>query len=233
MIRRLRLLLRENFILRRTVYPVAFWIANDVLGLKQRLIRKYGWKAVEEINLAAKAAEMPYSACFGTLLGFVREKNFIRHDMDMDFAMYGPCFARFFYELENRGFTFERFIFMDSFLKEFSMRYNEISIDFFNNAECSDDGLTWGLFTEKIGESWGYLALPKPTKLVEETIHGRQTSIPENYDEILSLNYGDYRQPVKNWNDNMAPGFKLVHGGAEFKLSRSREDWIAFLKAAK
>ena len=75
---------------------MAFWLANDVLGLKQRLIRKYGWKAVEEIDLAARVSGMPYSACFGTLLGFVREKDFIRHDADMDFAMYGHGFVRFF-----------------------------------------------------------------------------------------------------------------------------------------
>ncbi len=229
MLRKLRLLLRENLLLRRTLYPLAFWLANDVFRLKKHLIKKYGWEAVGKIDLAARASEMPYSVCFGTLLGFVREKDFIRNDMDMDFAMYGQCFAKFFHELENRGFKFERFILIDSFLKEFSMRYNEISIDFFNNAECSEQGQTWGLFTEKIGQTWGYLNLPAPTRLRNEIIHGTSTSIPENYDEILCQNYGNYKEPVEDWNDNMAPGFKIIHRNHGILLSRNRNEWVAFL----
>ena len=229
MLRKLRLLLRENILLRRTLYPLAFWLANDVFCLKQRLIKKYGWEAVGKIDLAAKASGMSYCAFFGTLLGFIREKDFIRNDADMDFALFGRDFAGFFCKLEEYGFSFERFILLDSHLKEFSVRYKEISIDFFNNAECSEQGQTWGLFTEKIGQSWGYLNLPAPTRLRNEIIHGTSTSIPENFDLILSQNYGNYKNPVSDWNDNMAPGFRIIHRNHDFLLSRNRDEWGAFL----
>ena len=54
MIRRLRLLLKENKVLRKGAYPFVRWIVLDVFKFKQRNIKRFGYEAVRLIDDAAK-----------------------------------------------------------------------------------------------------------------------------------------------------------------------------------
>ena len=60
MIKTLRLFLRENKFMRKTIYPFIYWLMMDVFKWKQHLIKKYGHQAVDLIHQAAEEVGMPY-----------------------------------------------------------------------------------------------------------------------------------------------------------------------------
>ena len=230
MVRKIRLLLRENKWLRATARPFVIWLMNDVLKHKQRLIRKYGYDAVRLIHEAAHAVDMPYYADCGTLLGFVREKGFIAHDADMDFSMC-PDSGRvrlFYAALRERGFEFERFILFDGGLRVFSVRFKEISIDFFQRY-LSKDGKFLYVVADKKDDFWPVFSRPLPRNFKEVVIHGVAVRIPGNSEELLQSMYGDWRTPVVKWEDAMAPRYDRDYSSHESVVCRSMEDFERFL----
>lgn len=232
MIRKLRLLIRENRVLRKTIYPPVFWIVTRVLNYKQRLLQKYGFLALERIHKVATSKGVSYFADCGTLLGLIRDKGFIKHDTDMDFSIIMPqsgTIKAFYSELEDNGFYFERFITVDNALREFTVRFSEISVDFFVRRYCSNH--RW---FDVIGENCGayYQRFRKlaPTKVMTYLVKSDvEVNIPENYDAMLTSMYGNWHQKVQDWDDSMSPMFEKDYTPHITFLSRNREDWLRFV----
>ena len=55
---------------------------------KKRLIKKSGLKILNQFDTILTTNDISYSLVFGTLLGAVREKGFIKHDLDIDVAVW-------------------------------------------------------------------------------------------------------------------------------------------------
>lgn len=235
MIKELRLFLRENGFMRKWVYPFVRWVAVDLLKVKQHNIRRFGYEAVSLIDEAAQRVGAPYCAFYGTLLGFIRDKGFIPHDMDMDFAIMPDSkkVSSLFYALESLGFYFERYILIDGKLKEFSMRYKEISIDFFLRYYLDEAKRMFKSYGERVGDYWIVVVTPVPTRLIPYEIKGVKTMIPENFDEILTACYGNWHIKVKDWDDRKSPLVQKEYATHKHYISRSREDWIKFLQESK
>ena len=229
--KKLRIVLRENKFLLKYVRPFVVWLLDDLLKRRQKLLLKYGYEAVAIVHEVAKDINITYYADCGTLLGFIRENGFIRHDIDLDFSMLnaGKEIKSFFYALEERGFYFERYVLFDGKLREFSMRYNEISIDFFNR-RITDDGKNLLVITEKVGDFWPTFLRPLPKDFKEFLIHGVKTIIPGNYEELLSSEYGEWRIPVRNWADSMAPKYTKDYSKHKNIYIRDRAEWIKFIE---
>lgn len=230
--KKLRLFLRENKLFRHTIYRFVRWVMLAVFKTRERNIKKFGYEAVALIDKVAEAVGMPCFAYAGTLLGFIRDKGFISHDFDIDFAMMpqNGKVKEFYIELEKQGFYFERYILFDGRLREFSVRYHEISIDFFARYykdASKDEFLVYG---DKRDDFWSKYIQKAPRELLPYQVHGVQTHIPDNYEEMLSGCYGNWRVVVKNWDDNMAPTFVKDYGQHEQYLSRDRDGWVAFLE---
>lgn len=227
---KIRLLLRDNDFLRHWVRPLIAWFVLKVLKRKQRLLQKYGFEAVREVYEAAKMVEMPCYADCGTLLGIVREGGFIAHDADMDFSLMpdNGKLRSFYDELVKRGFLFERFVLFDNRLKEFTMSYKDVGIDFFQRHYSSDKTKLLAYATRKDG-FWPVFHLPVPTGFIIRTIRGVQVAIPENYEAILECLYGDWRTPVVKWADTMAPRYDKDYGVHKSIMSRDTTTWLGFL----
>ena len=234
MIKKMRLVLRENKLLRKTIYPFIFWVMTDVLKWKQHLIKKYGYQAVDLIHQVAEEVGMPYYADYGTLLGFIRDGGFIAHDADMDFSLMpdNGKVAVFFEALEKKGFYFERYITVDGVLTEFTMRYREISIDFFQK-KYGKDMEHFHYVGKDMGEySYSFNEMT-PKGLREWEVHHVKVSIPINYEEVLNCLYGNWHVKVKAWDDSMSPAFKKDYTKHVTYLSRERAEWIRYMEANK
>ena len=108
----------------------------------KRFLRK-GTDTLIYLDKILKKNNITYSAVFGTLLGAIREKGFIKHDLDIDLAVWydevGDSLKNI---LTTNGFEFHRRIEVDNgkFGREETYYYKGISIDFFyfyesNNAK--------------------------------------------------------------------------------------------------
>lgn len=222
--------LRNNAFLKKWVRPFLAWFFGDILKYKQRLLQRYGFIVVELVDEAAQVSGMQYFADCGTLLGLIREHGFIKHDTDMDFSMVPECnrIALFYVELKKRGFEFERFVLFDGNLKEFTMSYKNISVDFFQRYYTADRQAHRAVATKK-DNYWPVFRLPAPTGLVKITVGSASVVVPKNYDDRLVSLYGDWRIPVSHWADTMAPKFDKDYGSHVVVGIREEEAWRKFL----
>ena len=228
--RSIRLALRDNDFLRTWVRPPIAWLLLKVLKRKQRLLQKYGLCAVRVVHKVAQSVGMSYYADGGTLLGFIRDDGFIPHDIDMDFSLMpdNGKIDLFYRELKAHGLSFERFVLFDGRLKEFTMSYNEVGIDFFQRYYSSNKDSFLTVATKK-DDFWPVFARPVPKGFKVIPIRGCQVVIPVNYDEILTSLYGDWRTPVVKWEDTMAPKYDKDYGAHVVVQSRDEDVWKKFL----
>jgi len=232
MIRYIRLLIRNSNILSRIFYKPIRWFALDVLKFKQHRIAKFGYQAVRIIHEAAASVNMPYYADCGTLLGFVRDHGFIAHDADMDFSMMpeNGKVTEFYKALIGKGLYFERFLLMDGRLREFSLRYNEISIDFFQRYYNEQKNSLF-VVADKKDDYWPVFQRPIPRAFHTINVHGVEVVVPGNTDELLQSMYGNWRTPIKKWEDSMAPKYEKDYSDHLVYISRSEEEWDQYLKS--
>ena len=230
MIRIIRVFLRDNALTRKLLYPFVRWVMVDVCKYRQLVMRRFGYEAVAKIQKVSDEIGVSCYPMYGTLLGFVRDGGFISHDDDMDYMICEEDKLEDLYlALLKEGFTFNRYILFDGKFKEFTMRYKECCIDFFGRGDDLGNGV-FRAQTENYGEFWGSLEVPSPRNPHSFEVCGAKTVLPENYEEILRLNYGDYHKRVFKWNSTMAPAFRKDNDNHVVVQSRNECDWVRWLK---
>lgn len=158
-----------------------------------------------------------YVLAFGTMLGAVREKGFIKHDIDIDVSMWAEDYSPKLKEcLEKSGFKLGySFEVENGFLgREETYVYKDVSIDIFyfypaidEYPYCCDfigwpDCPTYQSCMKKHGG-----ALPRRIEIpinkdrIKTRFEDMELYIPKNANEILEFRYGvDYMVPKKNWS---------------------------------
>ena len=213
----LALRFRESTIARilfRTIY-------HKILSLRVKNRRKkfhrYSLDALEAFNRCMEENGFTYTLAFGTLLGAIRERNFISHDLDIDVSMweedYNPniksALSTYGFELLYtysvdgghvgreetyiyKGVTLDIFYFYSDLQK---MPYCCDFIQFPDTQSMSDSiNKHGGLLPRKI-----YLPLSKERILIP--FKHLKLYAPINYEEVLKFRYGsDYMIPNKNWS---------------------------------
>jgi hypothetical protein len=81
--RKIRLIVKRNRLLHFLYYDVYVEIRYRYKR-KRKMIQKYGFELLEDIHSILNQEKIEFFVDFGTLLGIIREKSFIKHDLDMD-----------------------------------------------------------------------------------------------------------------------------------------------------
>lgn len=160
--------------------------------------------------------DVEYTLAFGSLLGAVREKGFINHDLDIDVAIwYDGREGLIQTYLEKEGFRRIHCFTVDDSLsaREDTFEKDGVTIDIFYLYEAVDrlpyccdfvkfpDTVDWTMSIYKHG---GLLPrrieLPWDKVRVRTPFESLSLFIPRNAHEILRMRYGeDYMIPNPNW----------------------------------
>lgn len=180
------------------------------------LLKKYGYEAMSQFDKCMRDNGIPYSLAFGTLLGAVREHDFIPHDDDIDVSMWiGDYIPEITTLLKKYGFKLKHTFSVDNdrIGKEDTFDYKGVQLDIFyfyedneGSAYCCDfvhfkDSPSWPESIKKHGGLMPrQLYLPYSRSYISIDFKGIEVSIPSNYKDILSFRYGpDYMIPKPGW----------------------------------
>ena len=212
-----------NFVCKSIIYKL---YAKYINKKKKKQLKKNGFAILENLNLAFEELNMSYWLAFGTLLGAVREKNIISHDLDLDIATWKYSYSgRVMEVLSKYGFVLMRTIVLEKDLGvEETYSYKGVNIDIFYFEKISDELVKCYVFY--MDKALGYLetiarygglfplevVLPF-NKLLEYSFLGVPVYIPDVYEAQLAFHYGkDYMIPNSNWDYTSAPNSKKING---------------------
>lgn len=112
------------------------WLQKRQLQKQGCLMKLYGEKILASLNEVCSSCGKSVWLEFGTLLGAYRERNFIRHDYDMDLGMYSDEYdENFEAALIDRGFKKVHHFYQcrgeNRFLTEATWEYEGFHVDIF------------------------------------------------------------------------------------------------------
>ena len=221
----------SHFQLGRKILECYGWLRDPEY---MRLLRKTnvgfhnsGKEALYKLVDIFEANNVNYWLTFGTLLGAVRQHDFIGHDGDIDVAIFEHEYSeKLLSEILATGFSLYRRI--DIYSKsgdvngfELSFMYNNCQVDVFIFHPYSKDNsekiYTFD-FVGNIIEHGVTIMFKQPRKLILPwkgltTIEmcGRQMNIPENFEEYLTVHYGkDYMIPNPSWSNLQLTNIEIV-----------------------
>ena len=73
---------------KKLLKPIYYPIKGLIQKQKNKIFKKNALSVISEFTSCLDKNNIPYTIAFGTLLGGIREKGFIKHDLDIDLAMW-------------------------------------------------------------------------------------------------------------------------------------------------
>lgn len=200
------------------------WRAYAVPRRRKRL-QVHGPAALKRLDGLMKEHCIPYYADFGTLIGFVRDKGFIKHDDDVDISIVSNAAkpADVLKVFLDAGYGFvHAFDYQGAFLEFTVADVSGITIDVFFAEKTDVQGVVhkhqpiWNPSVKYPDEKANTLIqydFLEPTELIDYNVCGAMTRIPKNYAEVLESEYGQWAVPdahfdtVKDRIHRTLPGF--------------------------
>jgi hypothetical protein len=193
--------------------------ANIELDSRRSSLLRENFQEVLKIIYNSELKKYDLWLDFGTLLGFYREKDFINHDLDMDFGIiindYNDFLEKEKYLLKN-GFSRTKEFYYKNRLVELSYSYKGLNVDFIVYHRKADviESDTIFFMTNALGKPTRYEVynynLPF-SELEEHNFKAVEIKIPNNTREYLSKLYGeDFEVPNTNYNWKENPIYKRV-----------------------
>jgi hypothetical protein len=191
---------------------------------RNKIFKQKGKEALFEIDKVFKELKIDYWLEFGTLLGAVREKDFIEHDLDIDLACFLKDFKPDNEKVFNKyGFKKIREFLIDDgkFGREETYRYKGVDIDIFYFA-AEKESIKCYLFSPLEGKSRDTTIKEIGGLVVREvtfsfngftTIYflGKEFLIPKNFNKHLSEHYGDsFMVKDPNYSDQTASNVSIL-----------------------
>ena len=205
--------------MKKLLSPIYFSFVKFIEKKRNSQFNKYGLDVLNRFHKVLSENGYEYTLAFGTLLGAISEKGFIKHDFDIDVAMWAEDWSPQLQKcLEKAGFklwhTFE--VDKGKLGREETYVYNNVSIDIFyfyspinKYPYCCDftlysDTPSHQLCMKKYGGCpCRRLELPMIRNRVLTEFGSSKFYIPSNATEILEFRYGkSYMIPNPQWNIN-------------------------------
>lgn len=168
---------------------------NIYLGIKQ-IDRDIAFENLKIVIRVLHEAGICVSPAYGTLLGIIRENNFIEWDEDIDLFVLSEDKEKLLsalWLLKEEGLDLIR---VDRCEHLYSVMRNGEYIDFYIMDSISPELRT--------GYGDLFMLEQHLTNLMDWDFKGITISVPCQYEECLQLLYGDWRTPVKYANFEMS-----------------------------
>jgi glycosyltransferase involved in cell wall biosynthesis len=194
---------------------------------RRETIQKCGYQLMGQIGNILSDINVTYFADFGTLLGFIREKGFIKHDIDIDIGIICDVYKikEIVKKMEENGFVIWREYTYKDKIVEHSFKQGNIKVDF-NYYYLWDNKMKTWLFYKKPKYKYkndnerhivemNYSRLSSTEQiLINEVV----INIPNNYEQLLIEKYGEnWKIPDENWIYWQSPAATTVEGLGTFR----------------
>ena len=187
--------------------------ANIELDTKRQQLLKDNFLDVLNSVYSSKISSYDVWLDFGTLLAIYRDKDLIKHDLDMDFGIVIDDYLDFQEkekELLNKGFQKTRELYYNKELMEISYDYNGLNVDFivYKKEEGYVKSVVVGYLLDALNRPCKYESSKYEIKfdgLKDYDFEGVKVKIPLNTHEYLEHQYEkDFLIPNKfyDWRDN-------------------------------
>lgn len=200
--------------------PFFYNYKNRLKKKRHKIFKRCALTVIKSFDDAMRQGGFEYFLIFGSLLGSRREHGFIKHDCDIDVAMWSEDYStevEIF--LEKFGFTKLHSYEIDNgnLAREVTFAKDNVSIDIFCVYPPIDDYpyivSQWRpvgncINAKESMKKYGYmtgrrLELPIKRGLVYTKFENLMLPVPKNSDEILRFYYGDnYMEPNPNWYED-------------------------------
>lgn len=171
--------------------------------------RKNKYKVLSEVHRIFSRENIDYFIDFGTLLGMIREKDFLKHDFDLDFGVLPKkdinCqLVR--EELKKAGFKHISENIYDGKVVKDRFIFSGVKVDF-AYYKPQDNFLTCWLFYKPPQDNLGKherrvveIRHSSITGLKKIEVRGVVFFVPENPEKVLQEKYGEgWKKPDKKW----------------------------------
>ena len=201
--------------------PLYYPYKNLITQKRNKAFRKNALKVLKEFNEVMERENLFYTLAFGTMLGAIREKGFIKHDLDIDVFMWKDDHHNVPQVLSNAGFHLCHVFLAENgdLGREETYEKDDVTVDVFYvyppfllfPYTCDFGPLPGAVTNEQsMREMGGVLArrieIPVSTTRVKVSFEGIELYVPENYDQFLSFRYGqDYMIPNPSWHNGDNP----------------------------
>lgn len=170
------------------------------LGVNQ-IKKDIAFQNLKDVAEILNKHNIPVAPCFGTLLGIIRDNDFIDWDEDIDLMVLSENKEELldsFWDMREIGFEFIRH----------ERCYHTLSV--MRNGEYIDfnimDSVSPELRTDYGG---GFFFEKHLTHLIDWNFKGLTVKIPKDYEEYLTFMYGDWRTPVRYIQPNLSSWVKF------------------------
>lgn len=164
------------------------------------------FELLKKVKNTLNSINVPYFLVCGTLLGFVRDGDFISHDLDIDLGIFIEDWSpKIIEEFVKCGFQFYRQLGTRENGLEYTFRKNSINVDLFFYYKSGDKIFSCAYWKENKPENQ-IISQHNIFDIGQLTVRGESFSVPKNYEAYLENVYGkNWRVPDKTWHWAASP----------------------------